>query len=155
MKKKITAVFDLDGTLADISHRVHLVQSDKPDWDAFYSLIPGDDLNSWCKELMDAMCEKHEVVIVSGRPKRCLKDTKEWLEKYEVPYHKLYLVREDKDYRPDHELKKKWLDGYGRNKILFVVDDRTRVVDMWRNEGIICLQCAKWEEFKKEKKNGG
>jgi FMN phosphatase YigB (HAD superfamily) len=153
MKKK-TVVFDLDGTLADISHRTHLVQSEHPDWDAFYSLIPGDDLNAWCKELMDAMCDRHEVVIVSGRPKRCMKDTKEWLEKFEVPYNKLYLVREDKDYSPDQELKKKWLNGYGKNKVLFVVDDRTRVVDMWRAEGVVCLQAYRWEEFKKEKKDG-
>lgn len=149
--KRNTVVIDLDGTLANISHRVHLVHTDKPDWDAFYSLIPGDEINEWCKSLMEAMTDKHHVVIVSGRRKSCMKDTKEWLDRFEVPYHKLYLVRDDKDYSPDHELKKKWLDGYGKNKVLFVVDDRTKVVDMWRAEGMVCLQAYRWEEFKKEK----
>jgi len=55
------------------------------------------------------------------------------------------------DYTPDQELKRKWANSYGKNKILFVVDDRQKVVDMWRSEGLVCLQCAKWEEFKRAK----
>ena len=43
-------------------------------------------------------------------------------------------------------------------RVLFVVDDRQRVVDMWRAEGITCLQCEAWPEYKrpkKEKANAG
>jgi hypothetical protein len=33
----------------------------------------------------------------------------------------------------------------GKDKILFVVADRSRVVEMWRSEGLVCLQCAPGE----------
>jgi hypothetical protein len=35
-----------------------------------------------------------------------------------------------------------------------VVDDRQRVVDMWREEGLTCLQCYAWKEFKRKPKTG-
>jgi hypothetical protein len=31
------------------------------------------------------------------------------------------------------------------SRILFVVEDRSRVVKMWRSEGLVCLQCAPGE----------
>ena len=27
--------------------------------------------------------------------------------------------------------------------VLFAIDDRQQVVDLWRDEGLVCLQCAK------------
>ena len=54
-------------------------------------------------------------------------------------------MRGDKDSRPDSEVKQdilKQLKDEGK-EILFVVDDRQSVVDMWRTSGITCLQCKK------------
>ena len=54
-------------------------------------------------------------------------------------------MREDKDSRPDSEVKQdilRRLQGQCK-KILFVVDDRQSVVDMWRANGVTCLQCKK------------
>ena len=54
-------------------------------------------------------------------------------------------MRGDKDNRPDSEIKQdilKQLQKEGK-EILFVVDDRQSVVDMWRANGITCLQCKK------------
>ena len=33
----------------------------------------------------------------------------------------------------------------GIRRVLFVVEDRSRVVEMWRAEGLVCLQCAPGE----------
>jgi len=41
--------------------------------------------------------------------------------------------------------KREMLQGIDRKKILFVVEDRSRVVEMWRGEGLVCLQCAPGE----------
>jgi FMN phosphatase YigB (HAD superfamily) len=30
-------IFDIDGTLADISHRLHFIQQEPKDWRGFYS----------------------------------------------------------------------------------------------------------------------
>ncbi len=53
-------------------------------------------------------------------------------------------MRPEKDYRDDGTIKAELLD-----KILadgwepwLVVEDRQRVVDMWRARGLTCLQCA-------------
>jgi hypothetical protein len=42
-------------------------------------------------------------------------------------------------------VKRELLEGLDRSKILFVVDDRRRIVEMWRSEGLVCLQCAPGE----------
>ena len=152
MKKVI--VVDLDGTLADVSKRTELVRSDKPKWDEFYARVAEDKVNVWCRELMAAMWAfNHDVIIVSARPQRCMGDTREWLRVNLVSYTGIFLLRgADKDYTPDVDLKRSWLKNFGKERILFAVDDRQRVVDMWRAEGITCLQCAAWEEFKRSKK---
>lgn len=156
MDDKKTVVIDLDGTLANIMHRTHLVKSRTPNWEQFYSLVSRDGLNRWCRFLMTALSTYgSDVVIVSARPEKTRENTEAWLKGFGICYNQLYLLRGDKDFTPDHELKKKWLEKYGKNKILFVVDDRTSVVDMWRSEGIVCLQAYRWEEFKKEEKING
>jgi hypothetical protein len=42
-------------------------------------------------------------------------------------------------------VKREMLTGLDKSKILFVVEDRNRVVEMWRSEGLVCLQCAPGE----------
>lgn len=144
---KNTVVIDLDGTLADISHRRHLVTREKPDWDSFYDQVYADDVNGWCSSLMSAMkMAGYKVVIVSARRRSTLTSTYQWLVKHRIPFEDLFLLRKDDDHRPDTELKQNWLDAYGPEKVFFVVDDRQKVVDMWRANGITCLQCDKWEE---------
>lgn len=53
-------------------------------------------------------------------------------------------MRAHGDFTPDQKLKKAWLDtarDQGRPPNL-VFDDRQKVVDMWRTEGIPCFQVA-------------
>lgn len=149
---KNTVVFDLDGTLANIEHRRHLVDQEHPEWDTFYDLCHLDDVNEWCAELMRCMSEEgHVVVVVSARRNSQRGKTKKWLAENNISYDRLYLLREGNNDTPDTKLKKAWLESYGKNKILFVVDDRQKVVDMWRKEGLVCLQCYAWPEYKKVK----
>ena len=35
-------IFDLDGTLADIDHRLHFIQNGNKQWDEFYAACPND-----------------------------------------------------------------------------------------------------------------
>ena len=148
-----SVIVDLDGTLANIDHRVHLVRREKPDWDAFYAACDKDTPNEWCVELIRAFIRVGApVVIVSARRQEEEKKTREWLSRmFEIilPGPKLRLLRGPGNHEPDTVLKKRWLDSFGRENILFVVDDRQKVVDMWRAEGLTCLQCAAWEEYKK------
>jgi FMN phosphatase YigB (HAD superfamily) len=147
---KRTVVIDMDGTLADLSHRLHFVRQEHKKFDDFHAAAAGDMPNAWCVELMKAMRNHgYLVYIVSARPKRLKNVTTIWLSDHEIPYDKLILLRENDDHTKDQELKRDWVRGYGAHKILFVVDDRQCVVDTWRAEGVTCLQCNQWDEFHK------
>ena len=84
------------------------------------------------------------IVLCSGRTEQYRQDTVQWLEREGVRYHDLRL-RRDGDRRSDAIAKKEMLRGLDRSEILFVVEDRSRVVEMWRAEGFVCLQCAPGE----------
>jgi hypothetical protein len=54
-------------------------------------------------------------------------------------------MRPVSDNRPDEQLKKKWLNELSvaeRASIIAVFDDRQKVVDMWRKNGLTCFQVA-------------
>jgi hypothetical protein len=143
-------IIDLDGTLANIQHRLPLIKQEKPDWKSFYAGIPEDSMNRWCKILIEAFeIKDYAIILVTGREltKQVYNDTTNWLTLHGVRYDML-LGRSPKDYRPDAEIKKEiyYNEIKPHFQVLFAVDDRQRVVDMWREEGLVCLQCDKWKE---------
>ena len=54
------------------------------------------------------------------------------------------IFRPNQDFTDDHILKYRMYEKYIKDKyeVMFVVEDRKRIVDMWRELGITCLQCA-------------
>ena len=146
MKKAI--LVDLDGTLADIEHRVHHVQSDNKNWKAFNDGMHADELNHWCADLVKAMQgENYKIIFITGRGEATRQMTVEWLEKKSITYDHLYM-RPLKDRREDFEVKKEIYEDQIKDdyKVVFVVEDRASVVKMWRSIGLVCLQCD-WGDF--------
>lgn len=142
-------IFDLDGTLANIDHRLHFVKDGNKNWDAFYKACPDDEPIEAMIELA-RMCDDagHTIVISSGRSENVREETIAWLEKHGVVYSRLFM-RPDNCFTPDQALKKAWLDEglFGpKENILFVVEDRDRMVQMWRGQGLTVLQCDTWVE---------
>ncbi|MEP0191783.1 MAG: HAD family acid phosphatase [Erythrobacter sp.] len=143
-----TVLFDIDGTLADIEHRRHLVEGDNPDWAKFFDLMGSDSVNLPVAELYLALWSStsFECVLVSGRPEEYRPVTEQWLTWNEIPFNRL-LMRRAKDNRKDAIVKEeilKQLLSEGAD-IAFTVDDRQSVVNMWRRNGITCFQCAEYE----------
>jgi hypothetical protein len=142
----LTALFDIDGTIAKIDHRRPLVVGKKADWKTFNSLM-GDDLpNEPIVDLYRALWESksYELILVSGRGEEFRSVTETWLTWNLIPFGKL-LMRPQGDFRSDVEIKQEILDrllSEGKT-ISFVVDDRDSVVEMWRRNNITCLQCDK------------
>ena len=140
-----TVLFDLDGTLADNSHRQHFLLGDKKDWDAFFDAqerdVPNDPIVALYKALFAS--ERFSVLVVTARPERYRKNTEKWFANHEIPLGRM-LMRVDGDRRSDEVIKREMLVELKQEGSLplFVVDDRSGVVDMWRREGITCLQCA-------------
>lgn len=131
-------VFDLDGTLANLDHRLHL-QITK-DWRGFFAAVGGDTPILHAIKVAQAMADAgHRVEVWSGRSDECREATERWLALNLVPYDAL-IMRTAGDTRPDDIVKQEFLRGGGTPDLIF--DDRDRVVAMWRGLGIPCFQVA-------------
>lgn len=146
---KDVIVIDLDGTLANVDHRRHFVQGKHRNYEAFHAALVDDPVNEWCKTIISqfSLCG-YLIRLVSARPKSTETATRLWLNKNKIYFDTLDILRPDGDSTPDQELKRAWLKHTGKEDILFVIDDRQKVVNMWREEGLVCLQCDAWDEKK-------
>jgi phosphoglycolate phosphatase-like HAD superfamily hydrolase len=139
------AVFDIDGTLADVSARLHHIRNKPKNWKAFFAAMSEDKAVHAIVRLSNIIYDAGvRVVLCSGRPEEYRRQTVEWLARAGVRYDELRLRRTG-DRRTDTIAKREMLDGLDRARILFVVEDRASVVEMWRKLGLVCLQCAPGE----------
>ena len=144
---KDVIVCDLDGTLANCEHRVHHVQNKPKNWDAFYAGVREDEINAPVLFVLDAFLNREpvpfELIFCSGRPERCRADTENWLREVCHITDFTLLMRKDGDFRADYIVKQEILDAHiPKDRVLFVLDDRQQVVDMWRRNGLVCFQVA-------------
>lgn len=148
-------IFDIDGTLANVTHRRHFVQTKPKNWDAFDKAMvydePVPEIVELCKTLYaekeplnyEKMHRVNRIILCSGRKNSFRKQTLGWLNSNYVPFDALYMRAAD-DFRDDTLVKKELLDKIradGYNPTV-VFDDRTKVVNMWRDNGLVCLQVA-------------
>lgn len=143
-------IFDLDGTLADVSHRRHFVASKPRNWAAWNAAQPRDPVHEPVAELARVLkAQGTAVVIVSGRGSEVRDSTVEWLNRHAIPFDALFM-RTAKDYRADDIIKQELLEevrAAGWDPVA-VVDDRPRVVRMWRDNGLFVFDVNQsGEEF--------
>ena len=144
-------VFDIDGTLANIEHRLDYVRSKPKNWKAFDAGIPNDAVNPHVAEAFHSLkAAGNEIIFASGRNERSRDATMDWLKTNRLwDYRaKLYMRKAD-DFRSDDIVKREILDeivaDWGRKPDM-VFDDRPRVVRMWREEGIFVFNVYQGEE---------
>ena len=169
MSKRVV-LCDLDGTLADVNHRLHYIKNDdgtlKPyaerDWDSFNKACVDDKPNEDVIEILRSLLcrgivQERDVYILSGRNDVVRDETYEWLQEHvfgewEDGYYCFTLpdlrMRKADDRRPDTEIKLEMVQELGLtpDDVLCILDDRQCVVDMWRENGFRCLQVDAWEE---------
>lgn len=143
-------IMDIDGTLANAEHRVHLISDWSPDgllqsknWPEFLARAVDDTVNEEIRALNNAMYGIAQIFVVTGRSEDSRDMTVAWLKKHGITYDRLYM-RPTGDYREDCQVKSEVLDQIlaEDRKILFAVEDRKRVTAMWRARGVRCLQVA-------------
>ena len=138
-------VFDIDGTLADVSERLHHLRRKPKNWKAFFAAMAQDKAIRSMVRLCNVLhAAGVQIMLCSGRPEQYRKETVTWLAREGVRYHELRL-RRDGDRRSDTLAKQEMLAGIDRASVLFIVEDRRGVVEMWRAQGFVCLQCAPGE----------
>ena len=131
-------ICDIDGTIANIDHRLHYVKGEKKDWKGFFSQMHLDTVREdVLKMLWDYQEAGHQIIFVSARPEDYKDSTNEWLRNNVfdrgVSYEGL-IMRRSGDKRDDVEVKG---DIYhqlfkGKYEIEAVIDDRPKVIRMWK-----------------------
>lgn len=137
-------ICDIDGTVADVTHRRHYVQSKPKNWAAFEKLAHLDPPIERVIKMVQLLQGKGWTLLMcSGRGEQQRGITEKWLKENGLHPVKLYM-RKEGDYRQDSIVKKELLDQIkedGYHPVLSL-DDRDQVVEMWRKNGIPCVQVA-------------
>lgn len=128
-------IVDIDGTLALHTGRSpYDVEKCKTD-------VLNDPIDDIIHTFHDN--EGHAIIYMSGREDKFFDLTQEWLNENLCPKGPLRM-RLTGDTRNDAVVKLELFDRCVRDyyNVSFVLDDRDRVVKMWRDLGLTCLQVA-------------
>jgi phosphoglycolate phosphatase-like HAD superfamily hydrolase len=141
-------ICDIDGTIADASHRLHHIATKPKNWDAFFKDCVNDSpINDIIDLVRMFRLISYEILYVSGRSDIVRQETQDWITKYTGFERNNLFMRQANDHRPDWLVKKEILyqlyKMYPNLRIEYVLDDRDQVVNMWRNEGLRVLQVAR------------
>ena len=162
-------VFDIDGTLADATHRLHYIKDPaswksingkppSPDWKSFLSdeqVIQDAPMPQTWEVLHGLLAQGNRAIFITGRSQAQEALTWYWLTQMcdvrrpaaeyliRYPEHKIFM-RAIGDNRPSHIVKRELLNrarelGYNP-KMAF--EDRIDDTFMWRQEGLLCAQVA-------------
>lgn len=153
----MTYVFDIDGTLADLSHRLHFIgagpntfvpetSAPEKDWDGFFAASAHDKPIFQVIMVARALAQAgHQIIYSTGRKESIRGITVEWLNKYRCPVGHLYMRKED-DHREDNVVKSELFDqilaASPMDSIAGVFEDREQVVKMYRDRGVKVFQVA-------------
>ena len=126
-------IVDIDGTLA------HIPEGGRSPYDG--SRVHEDIIDVDVARLVNTLSETHRVIVMTGRDAEYREVTETWLTANNVHYDEIH-TRPAGDKRKDHIVKLELFDTHvrGRFDIRGVFDDRNRVVQMWREIGLKCLQ---------------
>lgn len=136
-------IFDIDGTLCNSSRQVSYSKAPTEDWSGYDEEIANDPVHEDILQFyIYAAQKKIPIFICTGRSETYRKTTQAWLFKHNITEVIAMFMRDFNDSRQDDVIKKEMLDGIraaGFNPVM-VFEDRDRVVKMWRDNGVRCLQ---------------
>lgn len=136
-------VVDIDGTVANLQHRVKFINAKL--YGSFYAQAKYDEPIKNIINIVKELQEKFTIVYLTNRPESIRKDTYIWLTDQGLRVDNL-IMRSTRDYRKDYVVKveklNKWLDGQklSYDNIGIILEDRDVMVKAWRDLGLTCLQ---------------
>lgn len=136
-------LFDLDGTLININSIQHLIGQ----WDEFHEAsfsCPAHEALCELAKMLENHPQGYQIIVVTGKPEKHRLRAINWLRDNGV-YADFILMRPPLNSQSDPDLKvalvEKLLGDDWRKAVAFAVEDRDKMVNRWRAEGIVCLQC--------------
>lgn len=158
MDKIPAIIVDIDGTIADISHRLHFIEWEKKDWDGFYHNLsedkPKQDIIDLIKCIRTSLLSDKEnycrIIFITWRSSATYFKTSKWLEEcwiindWKLETASALLMRREWDFRQDYEIKKEIYENEVKDKydVKYVFEDRDQVVKMYRELWLTVLQVA-------------
>ncbi|GIJ48702.1 hypothetical protein Val02_55880 [Virgisporangium aliadipatigenens] len=129
------AVFDVDGVVADVRHRLHHVVNAPKSWTRFFAGAADDPPLETGVELARRWSAEHDIVWLTGRPESLRRVTERWLRDQGLPARRV-LMRPANDRRPARLYKADRLAELAkRSTIAVVVDDDPDVVALLEAKG--------------------
>ena len=146
---------DLDGTVADNSHRNGFLQSTKKDWESFYNpeLIMKDKPIASSIKALRRVLEMQGLLLyfLTGRPEKTRQATIDWLKLYLSATHNApVLMRPDGDYRKADVYKEEHIQRVRSmypSKVKIFIDDDLRNVEMYQRLGIMMKAPECWDHI--------
>jgi hypothetical protein len=137
------AVFDIDGVVADVRHRLHFLDSRPKDWPGFFAAAGDDTPLAEGVALAREALRTYDLAWLTGRPEWLRAVTERWLGDLDLPSTPL-VMRRDRDYRPARLAKREEIRRLAAGRqIAVVVDDDPEVVQALAAEGYPA-QLAEW-----------
>ncbi len=131
MAKKPAVIFDLDNTLADVSHLLGYITGDITNYDVFHELASEAKPIDWVVWELKKWLPEHAVVIVTARQRKYQESTMKWLADHEIPYDLLWM-RPTGDDSSDYIAKAGALDDIQRSySVVHAYDDNPSTVQLW------------------------
>lgn len=143
-------IFDIDGTVADTSSRLFLIQpppGEKKNWGKFFRDSINDKRFEHAKTVYDGLrilYTEKSIFFVTARPENNRKITEEWLEKNGFGQYRALYMRPDTERKPDFEVKRDIYFQHFKDKynVDMVFEDRLHVAKMWRELNIPVFLCG-------------
>ncbi len=143
-------IVDLDGTLSDGTHRLHLLPTRDlhltESWSAFNGAAIGDKPIQNTIDVVNMLWRAGMgVVILTGRSDEVETDTLMWLDYHKVKFDHLIMRRAEDD-RKDTVIKEEVLRAIGIEHIKCAFDDSPNVIRHFRNLGITTYQVTEYDK---------
>ena len=135
------AIVDIDGVLADASHRQWHLDGPVRDWVGFFAAAGGDALLGDHAELVRCLDADLQVVLLTARPFRLRALTLEWIEHHGLRWDLLALRGPAQDMTHSVRFKRDslaLLRSFGFTPS-FALEDDPRIVEMYAAEALPCL----------------
>jgi hypothetical protein len=147
---KNIVLFDIDGTIANIDHRLHYLRRENIDWTEFESQCEYDLPIPATVAMLRALSQSgKQIWLWTGRTVGVEAMTKIWLERHSIPYHQL-LMRPEGTFLNAASLKKRWLNDspVPKERVICAFEDEPRIVEMLTGEGLTVFHvCRPEPEF--------
>jgi len=121
------AVFDVDGVVADVRHRLHHLEQRHKNWHRFFQNADADPALDVGLALVRLLAEDHDIVWLTGRPEWLRRTTLEWFARHGLPGDELHM-RGNGDYQPARVMKVDVLRRLSRRGVSAFVDDDPEVI---------------------------